>query len=275
MLILYLQNKRPYRPTSVSTRQDRDKSDSQGRIECPARDRHTLMDSDLLCCLDCSLHPHKLWHTLFLFRIWAMSNSTQLHFLQCTRSPSKHLQSLSLAHSLNTTSKLILKSVPYPSLNVSEVFKCQLWYVSKMLLLQKSLFLCACVCVWVYLWKIWKGNDNDLIVDIHYSFCYYTAVRPSALTTFFSFECFWHFILTPNSINGGAVVQEEMCHYLTEKLMVIHQIILCIDVGVSPLLRLMMLPSLNVSLCLYECVYVSVCGFILTLWCSRISHLIL
>ncbi len=49
-------------------------------------------------------------------------------------------------------------------------------------------------------------------------------------------------------MTGGAIVQEEMWHYLTEKSMVIHQIILSIDGGVWPSLQLMMLLSLTVSL---------------------------
>lgn len=62
-------------------------------------------------------------------------------------------------------------------------------------------------------------------------------------------------------MTGGAIVQEEMWHYLTEKPMVIHQIILSIDV-VWPSLQLMMLLSLTVSvfLCLHVSVRMRVCG---------------
>lgn len=80
-----------------------------------------------------------------------------------------------------------------------------------MLLLQKSLFLCGvyvCVCVRLLVNNV-KGNDNDF-VDIHYAFFYYAAVQTICFNhLFFLFFCFSHFILTPNSMTGGTIVQEE------------------------------------------------------------------
>lgn len=110
-----------------------------------------------------------------------MSNSTQLLSLQCTRSPIKRLQPLSLFLSWSQPyikAHFEVSSLPKPE---CEGFKCQLWYVSKNTSpAEEFVFMHVCLT----LWRIWIGNDNSF-VNIYYPCSYYAAVHPSALTTWF------------------------------------------------------------------------------------------
>lgn len=115
-----------------------------------------------------------------------------------------------------------------------------------------------CVRVWDYLWRIWKEMTMTLFIFTMHSLTtqLFNHLIQSLVFFFYVFDIsFWH------QTQWGAIVHGEMWHYLSEKPMVIHQMILSVDGGVWPSVHLMMLLSLTVSLfssvssC--ECVYES------------------
>lgn len=120
--IRYISTQGSLYQTVRQSRQDIVTSWGQSHTHKPQQ-TDTLLESDLLCCLDHSLHPHKLWHTLF--RIWAMSNSTQYSTSCCGYTPIKSSETLFLSFSLNLKSKLILKSVLIFRLGKWDFFTCQ------------------------------------------------------------------------------------------------------------------------------------------------------
>lgn len=148
-----------------------------------------------------------------------MSNSTQLFCLQCTRSPIKCLQPLSLSLFLSWSQPYIKAHFEVSSLRKPECegFKCQLWYVSKILLLQKNLFLCMCVWrrwdveeeMWHYLLhvcdgRIWLSPQLMMLPSHIFSFflclpeCVYKCLWWHVLwsSAVFVFNCVCWFLLT-------------------------------------------------------------------------------